>query len=173
MDRVRAWIVVAPLVAAGTLVSHAAAYRLTGTPAGSLHSYLEHAPQVVLVVSVLAVALAGLGARLHAPRPWAFLLLAPLAYLVQEHLELLIHTGDAPWILATPALLVGLLLQVPLGLAAWLVATRLLRTLHARPPRRARAGRAFASVATPSAGAVLPAFARTWSARAPPSPLRP
>ncbi|MCS7007715.1 MAG: hypothetical protein NZL88_09205, partial [Gaiellaceae bacterium] len=67
MNRLRAWLVASPLVAAGILLAHAAAYRLTGTPAEPAHAYLEHAPQALLLVAVLAVALGGLGARLEAP----------------------------------------------------------------------------------------------------------
>lgn len=169
MDRLRAWLVVAPLVAAGTLVAHAVAYRATGTPAGPLHSYLEHAPQVVLLVFVLAIALAGLGARLRAPRPWAFAALAPLAFLAQEHLELLAHTGRASWILTTPAVLVGLLLQVPLGLVAWLLATRLLAAVAPQRARQTRLGHAFGPLTAPTCGAASPALAHVATARAPPS----
>lgn len=173
MGRLRAWIVVAPLVAAGTLVSHAVAYRATGTPVGSLHGYLEHAPQVVLLVSLLAIALAGLGARLRAPRAWSFALLAPLAFLAQEHLELLLHTGDAHSVITSPTLLVGLVLQVPLGLGAWLVATRLLRALQPVRSQAARLGHAISEVVTPAPAIARPALARASSARAPPSLRRP
>jgi hypothetical protein len=173
VDRLRAWLVVCPLVAAGTLVAHAGAYRLTGTPSGALHAYLAHAPQAVLVACVLAIALAGLGARLRAPSPWTFAALAPLAFLVQEHVERVVHTGHVSWILTTPAVLVGLLLQAPLGLISWHVARRLLRALAVPRARRARLGRLLVPLAAPLERAVVLAPVGTPSARAPPSSRRP
>jgi hypothetical protein len=155
VDRLRAWLVVAPLVVAGTLVAHAGAYRLTGTPTGSLHSYLEHAPQLVLLVSLLAIALAGLRARL------------------QEHVERLVHTGELPWILTTPAVLLGLVLQVPVALCVWLVAARLLSALGPGRLARARVAYALIVLAAPVTIVISPARERALPARGPPALLRP
>jgi hypothetical protein len=173
MDRLRAWLVVAPLVAAGILVTHAVAYRLTATPVGSLHAYLEHAPQLILLVSVLAIALAGLGARLQAPPAWAFAALAPLAFLVQEHVERLVHTGQLPWLVTTPAVALGLVLQVPVAIVVWLVARRLLRALAPAPAARSRGVHALVALAVPVVPLVAPVRVRALPARGPPSLLRP
>jgi hypothetical protein len=174
VDRLRAWLVASPLVAAGVLASHAAAYRLTGTQEGTVHSYLAHAPQALLVVALLAIALGGLGARLEAPPAWAFLALAPTAFLAQEHLELLVHAGGHPALASSPAVLVGLLLQLPVSLAVWLLVRRLLPALAAPRSSRRAPGRAFlahpaAAPETRPAGALraLPL------GRGPPALLRP
>lgn len=172
MDRVRAWLVVGPLVAAGTLVAHVSAYRLTGTAETSLHSYLEHAPQVVLLVSVLAIALAGLGARLEAPPAWSFAALAPAAFLAQEHLERVVHAGEAPWVLTTPAVLVGLVLQVPLALVVWLVARRLLVALAPGRVPRAQLPRAFSDLSAPADRRLVAGRVLALSGRGPPPLLR-
>ncbi len=136
VDRTRAWLAVLPFVAGGVLVSHALAYRLTGTPGGSLHAYLEHAPQVVVLAALVGLALAGLASRLRAPAAWPFAAAALLVFVVQEHAERVVHTGEVPWLLTSPAFLVGLLLHVPVALAAWALARRLLHSLtETRAPR--------------------------------------
>lgn len=173
MDRLRAWLVVAPLVAAGTLVTHAVAYRLTGTPAGSTHAYLEHAPQTVLLAMVLAIALAGLGARLQAPPAWSLAALAPLVFLAQEHLERLVHTGHVPWLLTSPAVVLGLLLQVPVALVVWVVARRALRALAPVRRRRRVPAHVLGALASPIARDVARVPARVLPARGPPTLLRP
>jgi hypothetical protein len=70
--------------------------------------------------------------------------LPPLAFLVQEHLERLIHDGTPHVVLTTPVL-AGVLLAVPFGLTAYAVARALLglteaaaQALVARPPRLVR-----------------------------------
>ena len=51
------------------------------------------------------------------------MLLPPIAFVVQEIAERLIHTGHVPWTLPLqPAFLFGLALQLPFALAALLVA---------------------------------------------------
>ena len=42
------WLLVSPVVAAGVLIAHSVAYRLTSTPSDPFHAYLGHAPQVLL-----------------------------------------------------------------------------------------------------------------------------
>ena len=44
MNRTRAWLVVSPVIAAGVLVAHALAYRLTATPTDPFHEYLALSP---------------------------------------------------------------------------------------------------------------------------------
>jgi len=136
--RAFAWTLVIPLAAAGILVAHAAAYRLTGTPTGPLHAYLDHAPQIVAVLATiglvgLAVQQRSVGSRSIG----AFALAAPAGFACQEHVERLIHTGEVPWLLTTPSFLVGLALQVPVALLCVLVARRVVGTLASvRPMRR-------------------------------------
>jgi hypothetical protein len=116
-------------MAAGVLAAHALAYRITGTPAGSVHGYLDHAPQVLLVLAALGLVFAGFTARLRVLAAWPFPVAALAAFVAQEHVEQLGHTGRLPWLLLTPAFLVGVLLQVPVALLTWWVARRLLAIL--------------------------------------------
>ena len=148
-----------PFAAASVLLGHAIAYRALSMPTDDLHGYLTHAPQVVSILATLA--LVGLAldsrARRHSPAPLASL--AIVAFVTQEHLERLIHTGQLPFLLATPVLWLGIALQLPLAFLVWIVARRLAEDLAA-PSRRlvprvawlasllvAEASRAFASVA--------------------------
>ena len=76
MNRTRAWLVLLPVLAAGVLVSHALAYRLTATPTDRFHAYLEHAPQVLLVLALCGIVLGGFGRRREAPAAYVFPLVA-------------------------------------------------------------------------------------------------
>jgi hypothetical protein len=135
VDRTRVWLAASPLVAVGVLAAHALAYRATGTSAGSLHSYLDHAPQVLVVLTLVGLAVVVLGGRLQPGRSWPFAAAALAVFAVQEHVERLAHTGDVPWLLTTPVFLVGLLLQLPVALLTWALARWLLESLA---PGRAR-----------------------------------
>jgi hypothetical protein len=132
--RALTWTLTLPLVGVSVLVGHALAYRLTGTAPGSMHDYLGHAPQVLAVLAV--VGLLGLAIDQRAERlatmPFAGLGLAVFA--VQEHLERAAHTGDLPLLLADPAFLVGLSLQIPVGLVAVRIARRLAAVLDSAAP---------------------------------------
>jgi hypothetical protein len=129
MPNLRAWLVVVPLSTLGALGGHRAAYALTGTGGGELHGYLHHAPQVVLlllVLSLLGAALVERGARVVL---WPFPVVVMLAFVLQEHVERLSHTGSFPLLLDQPVFLVGIALQAIVALAAWLVARLLVRAL--------------------------------------------
>lgn len=126
MNRTRAWLVVSPVIAAGVLVAHMLAYRVTSTPSDPFHEYLAHAPQVVLLLALAGLAIGGFGPRREAPPAWAFPLIAVATFVAQEHLERLVHGGGAPVLLATPVFLVGVSLQLPVALVAWALARRLL-----------------------------------------------
>jgi hypothetical protein len=135
--RVLAWTITLPLTAAGVLCAHALAYAALGEPLGSTHAYLEHAPQLLAVL--VSVALAALVFETRgATRPaWPFAAFALTVFAAQEHAERLVHSGDLPWLATRPAFLLGLALQVPFALAAWLTARSLLRvraTARPRPP---------------------------------------
>jgi hypothetical protein len=140
VNRTRVWLVVSPVLAGGVLVAHSLAYRLTGTPTEPFHSYLEHVPQILLLTTLAGLALGGLGPRLQAPVA-AFPVVALTTFAAQEHVERLVHSAGMPFLLTTPAFLVGLVLQIPFALAAWVLARWLLgavRALSTRIPTRTR-----------------------------------
>jgi hypothetical protein len=173
MARTRVWLAVSPLVLGGVLAAHALAYRLTGTPAEPLHGYLEHAPQLLALLALAALAGAGMTGRLGLPQPWTFPLVAVATYVGQEHVERLVHTGRVPWLLTAPAFLVGLLLQLPVALVVWLLARRLLDALAELPLRRPALPRLLLATAMPATGAPRPAPAAAHRGRAPPLLDRP
>ena len=118
-----------PVIAAGVLVAHTISYQVTGTPTGPIHDYLHHAPQILIVVALLGLAVGGLGRRLSAPPTLAFPVAALAAFAIQEHVEHFAHTGQAPMLLASPVFLVGLALQLPIALLVWALARGLLDAL--------------------------------------------
>jgi hypothetical protein len=128
--------VLLPVLAAGVLVSHALAYRLTASPTDRFHAYLEHAPQVLLVLALCGIVLGGFGRRREAPAAYAFPLIAVTTFAVQEHLERLVHEGTVPFLLTSPAFVVGLVLQVPVALGASALARWLLAVASDAPPPR-------------------------------------
>jgi hypothetical protein len=136
VHRPRAWIAVSPVVLAGVFVAHSLAYRLTGTHSAPLHSYLAHAPQVLVVLAVAGLVTAGVGARLDAPPARAFPLAALATFVVQEHVERLVHGGEPLSLFVSPAFIVGLALQLPVALVAWALARWLLGAVRA--PRTVR-----------------------------------
>jgi hypothetical protein len=133
--RTLTWLVTLPFAAASVLIGHAIAYRMVGMPTDDLHNYLAHAPQIVLIlVTIALVGLAGDSrARRQSPAPLASL--GILAFVAQEHVERLIHTGQLPFLLTNPVLWLGIALQVPLAIAVWIVARRVAEDIAA-PERR-------------------------------------
>ena len=163
MRRGLTWLVAVPLLVAGSQAAHALTYRLV-YPGTSIrvhalmlsgHGYLDRLPLVLAVA--LAIALVALlvtvldasrGRPARALPAWAFAVLAPLAFALQEVIELSLHTGTFAWhAAAAPTFLPGLALQLPFSLLAWLAARLLLRAA-------ARAGRALGS--RPHVGRPLP-----------------
>jgi hypothetical protein len=159
MERRRAaWLVSLTLMSVGGVLAHLLAYRLLApTPTASHH---RHAPadaesflvhwRVCLAICG-SVALIGLGANalsrvragaLTAPL-WLFALLPPVGFAVQSHLEELLATGALPFAAALePTFALGLVLQIPFAVAAYLAARALIalavavaRRLLADPPR--------------------------------------
>lgn len=108
------WLVSLPFMATGCLAAHSFAYHLVSAPS-ERHGYLAYAPLFLGLLG--AVAFVGLVRRGRARSPLAFAALPPLAFVVQEHAERL------QLVVAEPAFLVGLALQLPFALAA-LVAAR-------------------------------------------------
>jgi hypothetical protein len=172
VDRVRAWLAAAPLLAAGVVVAHEVAYRLTETPAGPAHGYLEHTPQVLVAVTAVGLALAALTRSTEGPATWLFPFAGLLAFALQEHVEAILHGGQVPFVLASPAFVLGLLLQLPFALAAWLLTRALLGLLEDVSPRRARLPRALLARVPPVAGRLGAPPLGALPGRGPPAHLR-
>lgn len=153
MRRGLAWLVAIPLMLAGSEAAHVLAYRFVYPEAHvrvlaltlTGHGYLSRVPLILgagVAVAFLSLLVASVdaarGRRVRALPAWAFAVLPPLAFVVQEVLELSLHTGTLGWRAAlAPTFLPGIALQAPFALAAY-VAARLL--LHAAE----RLGRMFA-----------------------------
>jgi hypothetical protein len=143
----------------GVEAAHALAYRVV-FPEASLrgavlaatgHAYAAWLPLVLALGG--AVAIVGLaaavadvvrGGTVRELGAGAFAALPPLAFALQELLELSLHTGHIAWhAFAAPTFLPGLALQLPFALLAFLVTRLLLRVaakvgrlLAARPAIR-------------------------------------
>jgi hypothetical protein len=141
VKRTRAWVVVSPVTAAGVLVGHALAYRVTSAPADPFHEYLAHAPQVLLLLALSGFALAATGPARGTPPAWVFAVIGPATFVAQEHVERILHGGDIPVLVTTPVFLVGLALQIPVALLAWASARRLLAAVADEPAQTALAAR--------------------------------
>lgn len=175
MRRSAAWLAAAPLMLGGSQLAHAVAYRIAYPQAhvrvlamlATGHSYFSRLPLVLaaagacLIVSLVVTA--GDAARGRAARglpAWAFALLPPIAFALQETLELSLHTGTFAWrAVLAPTFVPGLLLQLPIAALTYLVARFLLRAAE-------RIGRALARPLAPVER--VAAFA----AASPPLPVR-
>lgn len=159
MGRRLIWFVVAPLVVLGSEAAHAADYWIEDPdPADRAklleqtgHQYLDYAPLGAgFCIALLAFAFLGSvrrGLNGGAPagrrlRLLPFAVLPLLVFALQEHLERLFHDGAFPWhAVVEPTFGMGLALQLPFALAAFLVARALLaagarlgRTLRGERP---------------------------------------
>ena len=134
--RAVAWFVVVPFAGVSVLLGHRIAYAIAGAPADNLHGYLAHAPQLFAVLATGAVL--GLAADTRARRrsPVPLAVVGVVAFVIQEHLERLIHTGHVPFLLTSPTLWLGIALQLPLAVAIWLIARRMAESLRSMPQRR-------------------------------------
>lgn len=131
--RALTWTLTLPLVGASVLVGHALAYALTGTDPGSMHDYLGHAPQVLAVLAVVGVLGLAIDQRAERPATLPFAGLGVAVFVAQEHLERIAHTGDLPLLLGDHTFLVGLLLQLPVGLVSLWIARRFAAVLSGSP----------------------------------------
>ena len=187
MRRGAAWLAAVPLMLGGSQLAHAVAYRLAYPQAhvrvvhmlATGHSYFTQLPLVLaaagacLLLSLVVTACdAARGRTPRALPAWAFALLPPLAFALQELLELSLHTSTFAWhVVLAPTFAPGLLLQLPFALAMFVIARLLLRAAERigralrRPARRSRAVPEFA--AAPVAPAVRLLGGRQL-ARAPP-----
>jgi hypothetical protein len=154
MRRGLSWLLTVPLVLAGSELAHAVAYW-TAVPdaherahvlAATGHGYLSYAPLAVAFgVGAVVVALAqhARGSATARVRAWPFALLPLLTFVLQEHLERLLHSGTAAGVVFEPSFVRGAALQLPFGLIAYLIARALLRVaerigaaLHSVSPTR-------------------------------------
>ena len=141
-----AWLLSLPIALAGCLAAHVAAYAVAEPSAHerahllarSGHGYLSHLPLVAAVLAATTLVALAWAVRQAARRrrgqcpALLFALLPPLAFTLQEHLERLVETGGWPTAaLAEPTFVLGLLLQAPFALLAWVVARTLLRAAEA------------------------------------------
>ena len=154
MRRSLAWLVALPLMLAGSQAAHVLAYRWVYPDAGvrlsalvrTGHGYMSLLPFVLgvaaaltLVSLALTAADAARGRSARALPAWAFALLPPLGFVLQEHLERWLYSGVLPWHeFASPTFLPGLVLQLPFAALAYLFARLLLRSA-------VRVGRALAA----------------------------
>jgi hypothetical protein len=132
-----AWLVLLGLLVGGWASAHGLAYRI-GVPEwderrhlleATGHGYLDPAVLVSVSVTLVVLGLGGcvLHGRVAAPAPSLFAFLPPFAFVVQEHLERLLHTGEFPIDAALePTFALGILLQVPFAVLAWILARALL-----------------------------------------------
>jgi len=191
--RTVAWLLAFPLAVAGSQVAHGLAYRLVTPDGGDRaheltatgHAYLAYLPLVlaactVLLVMGLAAELLRLAAhgfpRAGRPSAWRFAILAPSIFVLQEHFERLAQNGGFPIDAALePTFLVGLLLQAPFALAAYMLARLLLRVVRAlagllsTSPRDARLGWSPRWHLTVVSLPRIPALALGYSSRGPPA----
>ena len=167
MRRSLAWLVAVPLLLTGSQAAHVLAYRWVYPQAGlrlsalvqTGHGYMSMLPFVCGVAGAVAVLSLLVGsadaARGRPARPlpaWAFALLPPLGFAVQEHLERWLYSGIVPWHeFAAPTFLPGLLLQLPFAALAYLAARLLLRTAE-------RVGRGLARPEPPRSRLLPPAL---------------
>jgi hypothetical protein len=189
--RITVWLLVLPLAVVGTQLAHETAYRVVAPGAQDRarlladtgHSYLAYAPialgfGVALVLTALLLSLLGAlrGTAVAHISPWALAVLAPLGCALQEHAERLLHDGTFSWTTAVePVFLLGLALQLPFTLAAYVFARGLLaaadrlgRALAGLPASRARPF-PLARVRPDSVDLVrLPALALGHAGRGPP-----
>ncbi len=126
-------------MAAGSLAAHSLGYLLTahtaeGAGETSDRTSTGGAGYLVLFLGILAATLvvAGLGRRRDAAvSPWFFFVLPPLAFALQELSERVLSAEAFPFHAALePRFLLGLLLQLPFGLLALLVARALMHAVR-------------------------------------------
>jgi hypothetical protein len=150
------WPFTLSVLAAAELLGHALAYRIAQPDAAERAlllqraghgyvAYLDAAAAACLAVAAWALcrrALASYRGSAASLQPgWRLALLAPAAFILQEHTERLVHSGTIEWATAAePAVAIGVGVQVLLGVLAIYLVRGLLRLAH-------RAGRVFAAAA--------------------------
>lgn len=189
-SRVFLWLLTVSLAVAGSQGAHLLTYRLVAPNADQRahlladtgHAYMAYLPLgLALCTAVVLFALIG---QARQARPgqaglaaWQFALIAPLVFCCQEHFERLLHDGTFPWdAVLQRTFLLGLALQLPFALAAYLLARLLLRVAHAvgrllgTTPRRRRAAPTILPLLAGVDAPRWPALALGFSTRGPPLP---
>ncbi len=194
--RAAAWLLSLPLMIAGTQVAHVLAYRwvypnahirlieLLATGHGYMvgtHGYLPLVLGIVGAVDLVAAGWVFAGSMrrsLQRPVPaWAFALMPLLCFTLQEFLERWLSGAPFPWwMVLQPTFRIGLALQLPFALVAFLAARLLLRTAktagrraRARAPRPVLAGFTIGWVVVALEGLLRLAPAATHAGRGPPA----
>jgi hypothetical protein len=136
------------LLVGGWAAAHGLAYQIVvpdGTERRHVlettgHGYFDSAAVVSLCITLVALGLivCAVQGRVETPAPGLAAALPLGGFVVQEHLERLLHEGAFPFAAASePTFVVGLLLQLPFALAA-LFAARILLVATAALVRRLR-----------------------------------
>jgi hypothetical protein len=139
------WLCSVPLMVVGSQLGHAVAYRVVYPQAhlrlrallSSGHGYMAGHPYVAMLAAAAAAvellallwAIADTGRRRpHRPPPaWTFAVLPLVGFAVQEFLERWLAGATFPWqVVLEPTFRIGLVVQLPFALAAFLVARLLL-----------------------------------------------
>jgi hypothetical protein len=177
--RLTALLASLPLIGAGSLAAHDLAYRLVGGAAYQqhMHDYLTHAPTLLELMlgfslATLAVALRHSELQLRAPA-WLYAAAPVVAFAVQEHLERAVQGQPTAHTVLEPTFALGLALQLPFALLAYIAARILLRAvaLVVGLFRLRRTGLRPAPPARPVIRFSSPrrALARGFSSRGPPA----
>ena len=145
--RAAAWLLSLPLMIAGTQVAHVLAYRwvypnahirlieLLATGHGYMVGTRGYLPLVLGIVGAVDLVAAGwvfagsLRRSMQRPVPaWAFALMPLLCFTLQEFLERWLAGAPFPWwMVLQPTFRIGLALQLPFAVLAFLAARLLLR----------------------------------------------
>lgn len=148
--RFAAWLLSLPLMVVSSQCAHVVAYRLAYPNAhlrlsellvtghGYMVGYPGYVPMLLALIGAIELvaigwlALGTIRPGLRRPVPaWVFALLPMLGFTLQELLERLLQGGPFPWwMVLQPTFRVGLLLQLPFALAAYLIARLLLRAAN-------------------------------------------
>ena len=139
------WLIALPVMVVGSQVAHGVAYWWAypeadlrrSVLAETGHGYFAYAPialgfLVAVEFLVLAVAVADRvrGLPIRRLPAWAFVFIPALGFTLQEHLERFFAAGVFPWwTVLEPPFWRGLVLQLPLGLLAYLIVRLLQRTV--------------------------------------------
>ncbi len=140
------WLLALPVMAVGSVGAHSLSYVVAAARAtesageaseragGGGPSYLVPFLGIVAAAAIVAGCarlLRGRGGRRSSVSPWLFFVLPPLAFASQELVERLL-SAEAFFFQAAlePRFLLGLLLQLPFGVLALLVARALLRVVE-------------------------------------------
>jgi hypothetical protein len=177
--RLTALVASLPVIAGGSLVAHSLAHRLVGSAGADQHThdYLSRAPTVLAIafgfsLAALAVALRTAEGHLRAPA-WLFALAPPVGFAVQEHLERALQGDSTARTALEATFALGVALQLPFALLAYVAARILFRAVASvvtrLAPRRMRLrvpplARPVYRVSLPR-----PALAGSCSGRGPPA----